>query len=95
MMDNKGNLETKLREDKNLEREEQSVKPQQRDPPKDYDGIKVLTHPMSSLCPQRIDDFVPTTQSTLSTPEPSSKCPSYASHATDTSKIMNLPPNLA
>ena len=30
-MNNKGNQETKLREDKNLEREEQSVKPQQRD----------------------------------------------------------------
>ena len=31
MMNNKGNQETKLREDKNSEREEQLVKPQQRD----------------------------------------------------------------
>ena len=74
-----GSQETKLREDKNSEREEQSVKPQQQDHPKDYDGIKPLTHPTSSLCPQRIDNFIPTTQSTLSTLEPSSKCPNYAS----------------
>ena len=31
MMNNEGNQETKLREEKNLEREEQSIKPQQRD----------------------------------------------------------------
>ena len=31
MMNNEGNQETKLREDKNSEREEQSIKPQQRD----------------------------------------------------------------
>ena len=73
------NQETKLREDINSEREEQSVKPNNETTPKDFVGINPLTHPTSSHYLQRNGDFVPTTHSTLSTLEPNSKYPNYDS----------------
>ena len=75
----KRNQETKLREDINSEREEQSVKPNNETTPKDFVGINPLTHPTSSHYLQRNGDFVPTTHSTLSTLEPNSKYPNYDS----------------
>ena len=54
-----------------------------------------LTHPTSSPCSQRSDDFVPTKQSTLSTLESNSKYSSYASQSTDANKITIPPPILA
>ena len=53
---------------------------------KDYTGIKLLTHPATSHCLQRSDDFIPTKQSTLSTLESNSKCSNYASQATNANK---------
>ena len=75
--------ETKLREGINSEREEHSVKPQQRD-----HSIRLCWHKISnssnvfSLSSKDVD-FAPTTQFTLSTLEPIPKSPNYASQATD------------
>ena len=90
-----GSQGTKLREEKNSDREEHSVKPQQRDHSKRLQWHKTFNSSNVFSLSSKIDDFIPTTQSTLSTLEPSSKCLNNASQATDANKITNPPPILA
>ena len=94
-MNNKGNQETKLREDKNLERDEQSVKPQQRDRSKRLRWHKSFNS--SNVFSLSSKDRRLRSNHTIHIKHPETKfqMSKLCFHATDTSKITNLPPNLA
>ena len=89
------NQETKLREYINSEREEQSVKSQQRDHSKRLRWHKTFNSSNDFSLSSKERWFRSNHTIHIKHPEPNSKCPNYVSQATDANKITNPPLILA